>query len=88
LKQEAVNFAYNYENDCLGGEKDMISADDNVEELLEKYPGINRFLMKRGIVCVQCGETFWGPLRQLIEEKGMDVDQIVNELNANFENGN
>jgi predicted DNA-binding ribbon-helix-helix protein len=62
----------------------MITADNHVEELLEKYPGINRYLMRRGIICVQCGETFWGTLGELIREKNMNVDEIIAELNSEF----
>jgi hypothetical protein len=62
----------------------MITADDNVEELLEKYPEANRFLMKRGVICVQCGETYWGKLGDLIDEKKLDKQEIIAELNAEF----
>jgi hypothetical protein len=62
----------------------MITADDNVEELLERYPEANRFLMKRGVICVQCGETYWGKLGDLIDDKGLDKKQIISELNAEF----
>jgi hypothetical protein len=62
----------------------MIGADDLVEDLLEKYPGINRYLMRRGIICVQCGETYWGSLGDLIREKDLDVDQVLSDLNRQF----
>jgi predicted DNA-binding ribbon-helix-helix protein len=62
----------------------MITADDHIEELLEKYPKINRYMMRRGIICVQCGETFWGTLGELIREKNMNVDEIIAELNSEF----
>ena len=62
----------------------MITADLHIEELLEKYPQANRFLMKRGIICVQCGETYWGTLGELIREKGLDEDTILTELNQEF----
>ena len=62
----------------------MISADDSVEDLLEKHPEVNRYLMRKGIICVQCGETYWGTLRELIREKDMNVDEVVAELNREF----
>ncbi|HEQ99914.1 MAG TPA: DUF1858 domain-containing protein [candidate division Zixibacteria bacterium] len=62
----------------------MITSDDSVEDLLEKYPGATRFLMKRGIICVQCGEAYWGKLGDLIDEKGLDKEKIIAELNAEF----
>lgn len=62
----------------------MITPDDNVEELLSKYPGINEFLMQRGIVCVLCGEPFWGSLRELISRKNLDLDSLMAEINEHF----
>lgn len=61
-----------------------ILATDHVDVLIERYPDLNVFLMERGIFCVQCGEVFWGTLGDLIASKGMDVDQVVAEINAQF----
>jgi hypothetical protein len=63
----------------------MIKASDSVEDLLEKYPSINGFLLQKGIVCVKCGEPFWGKLEDLIQNKGLDVDKTVAELNRFIE---
>lgn len=60
----------------------MITADIHVDDLLEKHPELAAFLSRRGIVCIQCGEVFWGTLRELIESKGLDVDGLVAEINA------
>ncbi len=62
----------------------MIKPTDKVEELLEKYPGINQFLLEKGIVCVKCGEPFWGSLEQLITNKGMDINSVMADINAHF----
>ncbi len=59
-----------------------IDSDIHVDELLERHPKLSVFLSRRGIVCVQCGEVFWGTLRELVESKGLDVDRIVAEINA------
>jgi predicted DNA-binding ribbon-helix-helix protein len=61
-----------------------IRAEDSVEELVERYPDLVGFLMDRGVVCVKCGEPFWGSLRELVSSKGLDVDAIVAEINARF----
>ncbi len=63
---------------------EKISPDDYIEDLLERYPGINSFLRKKGIVCIQCGEPVWGTLREQIEAKGLDPDEIIRELNQEF----
>ncbi len=62
----------------------MIRADDYIEDLLEKYPGINAFLREKGIVCIQCGEPVWGTLREQVEAKGLDLEALLKELNQEF----
>jgi len=52
----------------------MINPDDNVDDLIEQYPELNTFLMRKGIMCVQCGEVFWGTLKELIQSKNLDVE--------------
>lgn len=60
----------------------MIKATDSVEELVERYPALVGFLMDRGVVCIKCGEPFWGTLAELVESKGKDVKVIVEEINS------
>ena len=62
----------------------MIKPSDTVEELIEAYPGINSFLMERGIFCIKCGEPIWATLEEMIKEKGLDVSETVDELNEHF----
>ena len=62
----------------------MIRPQDHVDELVEKYPKLSIFLRRRGIICVQCGEVFWGTLEELIKSKGLDSDQIMTEINSEF----
>lgn len=64
-----------------------ISADMSVEELVEKYPQAAGFLADRGIVCIRCGEPYWGLLRELAETKnlGGQIDAIVAELTVFLE---
>jgi len=62
----------------------MITANDLVEELVERYPDLAAFLLQRGIVCIQCGEPVWGTIGDLLRAKGQDVNSVVAELNARF----
>lgn len=59
-----------------------ISADMTVEELIEIHPKVAGFLSEKGIVCVRCGEPYWGTLRELAGHKGLEnqVDQLVSEM--------
>jgi len=62
----------------------MIKAEDTVEDLLEKYPEIDACLIRKGIRCVLCGEPVWSTIGELIENKGLDVKQMLAELNEKF----
>lgn len=61
-----------------------ITADIQVEELVDQYPTAGPFLADRGIVCIKCGEAYWGTLRELAALKGKEgqIEQIVQELNT------
>lgn len=61
-----------------------ITADINVEELVVEFPEAIGFLADRGIVCIRCGEPYWGTLRELARTKNLDgqIDEIVRDLQA------
>ena len=60
-----------------------VNLDTKVEELVEKYPKATGWLVKHGIVCIRCGEPFWGTLGELIGNKQIaNPDQLITELNA------
>jgi hypothetical protein len=67
-----------------------LTGETSVERLLEEEPGAADWLLQRGIVCLRCGEPFWGTLAELLKNKGYspaDVEKIVAELNAFLEKG-
>ena len=60
-----------------------LEIDENVriEELVEALPVAVRILAERGIVCIRCGEPYWGTLKELAGEKGItELDPILEEL--------
>jgi hypothetical protein len=59
-----------------------VKASDSVEELVERFPQLVSFLMDRDIVCIKCGEPFWGTLEKLVSSKGKDVGEILKQINA------
>lgn len=63
----------------MGKIEDM-GADIPVEELVEDYPDSVGFLADEGILCIRCGEPVWGTLKDLVEEKGKDVNTTVKKL--------
>jgi len=63
----------------------MIDAEILIEELVEKHPEAVGFLVKRGVVCIQCGEPVWGTLREAAERKGIeDVEGLGKDLNEDL----
>ncbi len=60
---------------------DPITADEQVEDLVERIPEAVGLLMRKGIVCITCGEPYWGTLGKLIKEKGLPVEETIAELN-------
>jgi hybrid cluster-associated redox disulfide protein len=52
-----------------------------IEELVQAYPKAVGFLMRKGIVCIQCGEPVWGTLEEAAVRKGVNnVDELVADL--------
>jgi len=65
-----------------------ITADMTVEDLVAAHPEIAGALAERGIICIRCGEPFWGTLRNLAEQKGLhQIDQIVADINKQLQLG-
>ncbi len=61
----------------------MIEIDPKIaiEDLVEKYPAAVKFLSKRGIVCIVCGEPAWGTLEEMAREKNVeDIEELAAEL--------
>lgn len=59
-----------------------ITPDVNVEELVEEHPKAIGFLADRGIVCIRCGEPYWGSLRELARTRNLDaqIEAITADL--------
>ena len=58
-----------------------INSDITIEELVEKYPVTVRFLSRRGITCLVCGEPSWGTLAEQARKSGIDdIDALIQEI--------
>ncbi len=64
-----------------------LTADIPIEELVNAYPQAVGFLADRGLICIRCGEPFWGTLRELADSKNMggQIEVIVRDLKAVLE---
>ena len=63
----------------------MVTKEILIEELVEQHPAAVGFLIRKGIVCIQCGESIWGTLEEASKKKRIDnIDEIVAELNEHL----
>ena len=63
----------------------MINKDILIEDLVAEHPDSVGFLMRKGIVCIQCGEPIWGTLEEASKKKKIEnIEEIVVELNAHL----
>ena len=61
-----------------------VTPDMAVEDLVVRYPKAAGWLSKRGLKVVVCGEPYWGSLKELAAEDGIEgeaLEQLVRELN-------
>ncbi len=64
-----------------GGGKPPLTKDILVEDLVQHYPDLIGPLAHKRVVCMICGEAYWGTLEQLARSKGIeDIDGLVAEL--------
>ena len=58
-----------------------ITADMYVEDIVEKYPEAVKTLTRLGVICIQCGAPIWGTLQEAVEAAGLDVEEVLGEVN-------
>jgi iron-sulfur cluster repair protein YtfE (RIC family) len=60
-----------------------VHADTVIEDLVREHPVAVRILREFDIVCIRCGEPYWGTLAELAASKGVtDLDPILTKLNS------
>ena len=62
----------------------LITRQTSTEDLVEIKPEAIKYLFRKGIRCIRCGESIWGSLEQAAREKGFsdaEIDLFVEELN-------
>jgi hypothetical protein len=58
-----------------------LDKDILVEDLVAVYPELIGPLMRKGVVCMVCGEAYWGTLEELAASKGVeDVEGLIDDL--------
>jgi iron-sulfur cluster repair protein YtfE (RIC family) len=65
---------------------DYVKPNDDVDEIIERYPQVVDFFSEKEIVCVKCGEPVWGTIETIIKEKYNNVEDIIKQLNQYIHN--
>jgi hypothetical protein len=64
-----------------------ITLNTNVDELVAAYPEASGFLADHKVVCIVCGEPYWGTLGELMANKGIDdPDTLLESLKGHLAN--
>jgi len=59
-----------------------ITADMQIEDIIEEYPQTIGPMQEMGVQCMICGEPVWGSLEEKVKEKGLkNLDEIISRLN-------
>jgi len=61
--------------------KNLITKEMTISETASKYPETIQILMKYGMHCIGCPMAMSETLEQGLSAHGMDVDNIINQLN-------
>ncbi len=72
------------ENITIGGKK-MIEKSTTIGDLLEKYPDKADILLEAGMHCLGCPASQMETLEEACEVHGIDVEELVETLNADIE---
>jgi len=60
---------------------DEITQDTHLDTILADYPSLSKTFIEFGLPCLVCGEPFWGTVRELCDQNGVNAVEIVKQLN-------
>ena len=62
-----------------------LNGDEAVDAVLEQFPAVGVWFAQQGLICTECGEVFWGSLRELAEYRGLSAfrfQKLLKDLNV------
>ena len=51
--------------------QNTITQNTLIEDLVSDYPAVIPVLVRRGIVCIECGQPVWGTLGEALDRAGI-----------------
>jgi len=64
---------------------DKITKDMTFQQVLQKYPETARVFLERGMHCIGCMAASFESIEQGATAHGMDVDELMKDLNKAVE---
>jgi hybrid cluster-associated redox disulfide protein len=64
----------------MGDNKFKLNKDSNILETIENYPKAAEIFAKNGLHCVGCAAAQFEKLSDVVEEFGIDLDSLIQEL--------
>ncbi len=61
---------------------DEITSETYIEDIVRERPELVGLLARLGVVCQKCSDPFWGTLGELCRINGLDVDEIIRQVNT------
>ncbi|MBW2990588.1 DUF1858 domain-containing protein [Candidatus Woesearchaeota archaeon] len=62
-------------------EKEPVTKEMVIGEILEKHPGSAKIMMKHGMHCIGCHVATWETIEQAATAHGINIAQLLKELN-------
>ena len=62
-------------------DKQLITPDMPISEVVEKWPKTTEVFAKHGMHCVGCAMSSFENIQQGAEAHGMDLDELMKDLN-------
>jgi hybrid cluster-associated redox disulfide protein len=57
-----------------------LSKDSNIMETIENYPGAVEVFAKHGLPCVGCAAARFERISDVVNEFGVDADELIKEI--------
>ncbi|MFO7807559.1 MAG: DUF1858 domain-containing protein [Candidatus Moraniibacteriota bacterium] len=57
-----------------------LTKDSNIMETIENYPGAVEVFMKKGLPCVGCAAARFEKISDVVDEFGVDADELIKEI--------
>jgi hybrid cluster-associated redox disulfide protein len=65
-----------------------LTKDSNIMETIENYPGAVEVFFRKGLPCAGCAAARFEKISDVVEEFGVDPDELIEEIKNTQKNKN